>query len=55
MYLISSTVLSSRVEVLSLVVEEERFWGLKVFILLDVIFKLKLEVIVSLGVGWGSN
>jgi hypothetical protein len=53
--LVRGLVLSSRVKILSLVVEEEGLWGLEVFILLKVVFKFEFQVIVALGVGGSSD
>lgn len=53
--LVSSLVLANRVDILSLVVEEERLGLFKVLIFLQVVLKNEFEVIERLGVGWGSN
>jgi hypothetical protein len=53
--LISGLVLSSRVKILSLVVEEEGLWGLEVFVFLEVILKFEFKIVIRFGVGWSSD
>lgn len=53
--LVGSLVLANRVDIHTLVVEEERLGVLKILIFLQVVLKNEFEVIERLGVSWGSN